>query len=136
MHRLSRTPVQAEGDAKRYNEAFAKAHTAFHAAVVGACSSAWRLRLRQLLFAQHERYRWLSRPLAKVERDLGQEHSAIAHAALERDAETAVALMTEHLQRTARIILDAVASAAATDEPNIDSDRGFSPGTMQNANVG
>lgn len=99
QHRLSRTQVQADGDAKRYSEAF-----------VGACASRWLLHVRQLLSTQQERYRWLSRPLAKGERNLDREHSAIARAALDRDADAAVALLTEHLQKTASIILDAMAA--------------------------
>lgn len=110
LHRLSRTPVQADGDAKRYSEAFGIAHAIFHEAVVGACASRWLLNVRQMLSTQQERYRWLSRPLAKTERDLNKEHAAIAHAALERDADRAVASMTEHLQKTASIILEATAA--------------------------
>jgi len=113
LHRLSRTPVQADGDSKRYGEAFAAAHNIFHEAVVGACASRWLLQVRQLLSTQQERYRWLSRPLAKTERDLDKEHSAIARAALDRDADATVALMTEHLQKTASIVLEAAASAPA-----------------------
>ncbi len=111
LHRLSRTPVQADGDSQRYGEAFGAAHTIFHEAVAGACASRWLLHVRQLLSTQQERYRWLSRPLAKIERDLDKEHSAIAQAALDRDADAAVALMTEHLQKTASIILDAAPGA-------------------------
>lgn len=112
LHRLSRTPVQADTDSKRYSEAFAYAHTTFHEAVVGACTSRWLLQVRQQLCTQHERYRWLSRPLAKVERDLNAEHSAIAQAALDRDANATVALMTEHLQKTANIIFEAASTAS------------------------
>ena len=111
LHRLSRTPVQADGDPRRYSEAFGVAHTAFHEAVVGACDSRWLLNLRQLLSTQQERYRWLSWPLAKKKRDLAKEHAAIAKAALDRDAPLTVALMTEHLQTTARIILEAATAA-------------------------
>lgn len=114
LHRLSRLPVQAEGDAKRYGEAFAVAHTAFHEALVSACSSAWLLTLRRLLYAQHERYRWLSRPLARVERDLDTEHRDIAQAAVARNVELTVALMDEHLRTTARII-----EAGAREMPNL-----------------
>lgn len=117
LHRLSRTPVQAEGDAKRYSEAFAAAHTTFHEALVGACASRWLLHVRQLLSTQQERYRWLSRPLAKAERNLDREHSAIARAALDRDADAAVALLAEHLQKTASIILEAAASPAPLVPP-------------------
>ena len=106
-HRLSRTPVQADGDVKRYSEAFAVAHTMFHEALVDACASNWLLQVRRLLATQQGRYRWLSRPLAKTERDLDKEHSAIVRAALDRDVDATVKLMTEHLQRTASIILEA-----------------------------
>ena len=107
LHRLSRTPVSAEGDPQRCSDAYMAAHAAFHEAVVAACTSRWLLNLRQLLFAQTERYRWLSKPLAKVDRDVNAEHSNIAAAALARDPERAVTLMNDHLHMTARIILDA-----------------------------
>ena len=77
LHRLSRTPERAPDDAKRYNDDFAVAHKAFHEAVVAACASPWLLRIRAQLFAQHERYRWLSKPLAQIERDLKAEHNGI-----------------------------------------------------------
>lgn len=119
QHRLSRTPVQADRDAKCYSEAFAAAHTMFHEALVGACASRWLLHVRQLLSTQQERYRWLSRPLAKGERNLDREHSAIARAALDRDADAAVALLTEHLQKTASIILDAMAAPGPLVPPTV-----------------
>jgi DNA-binding GntR family transcriptional regulator len=112
-HRMSRTPKEAEGDPKRYSQAFADAHTAFHEALVAACSSRWLLSLRRLLFAQSERYRWLSRPLAKVERDLDKEHRQIFEAAVARDADRCVTLMDEHLALTARILIEADARAGA-----------------------
>ncbi len=114
LHRLSRTPVQADGDPKRYSEAFAVAHSIFHEALVGACASRWLLDMRRLLSTHQERYRWLSRPLANSERDLDYEHSAIAQAALGRDPDTAVALMTEHLRTTAKIILEATAASPSS----------------------
>lgn len=112
LHRLSRTPVHADGDPMRYNEGFVVPHKAFHEAVVAACESNWLLVLRRLLFAQHERYRWLSRPLATVERDLATEHKGIADAALARDPDRCVALMDEHLALTARILIEAVEEGA------------------------
>ena len=104
LHRLTRTPERAPGDPKRFNDDFAVAHTAFHAAVVAACGSPWLLRIREQLFSQHERYRWLVAPLAKVDRDLDAEHAAIAHAALARRADEAVAHMEAHLRLTEEII--------------------------------
>jgi DNA-binding GntR family transcriptional regulator len=105
LHRMSRTPERAPDDPKRYNDAFAAVHTAFHQALVAACTSPWLLRIRAQLFAQHERYRWLSKPLARVERDLEAEHSGIANAAIARRTDEAVKRITAHLQLTAEIIL-------------------------------
>lgn len=109
LHRLCNTPMRAEGDPKRYSDKFALFHTAFHEALVAACSSPWLLRIRETLYVQQERYRWLSLPLAQYDRDLNTEHRGIADAALARNADAAVALMIEHLQTTAQILLNSTA---------------------------
>ena len=88
------------------SEEWVEAHSAFHLALVAACDSGWLLRLRDMLYSQSERYRRLSFPLAGVKRDLNREHGAIKDTALARDAEPAVALMSEHLELTTRILLD------------------------------
>jgi DNA-binding GntR family transcriptional regulator len=115
LHRLSKTPERDPQDPQRYNDAFALAHTAFHRAVVGACTSPWLLRIRDQLFAQHERYRWMSGPLASVKRDLEAEHSGIAKAAIDRRADEAVERMTAHLQLTAKVILTSPLLAETPD---------------------
>jgi DNA-binding GntR family transcriptional regulator len=106
-HRLSRTPMQEPDDPGLVAEAWAEAHRGFHEALVAACDSAWLLRIRALLFAQSERYRRLSLPLARAERDLGQEHRAILEAALARDADAACTALADHLRLTSRILLEA-----------------------------
>jgi DNA-binding GntR family transcriptional regulator len=105
LHRMSRTPERAADDPKRYSDAYGAAHTAFHQRLVAACRSPWLLRIREQLYAQTERYRWLSKPLAVVERDLDAEHGGIAEAAIARRAEEAVERLTAHLQLTADILL-------------------------------
>ena len=111
LHRLSKLPMRAEGDPARYGDAFSIAHTAFHAAVVASCSRPWLLKTREYLYFQHDRYRWLSMPLATVERDVHGEHTKIAEAALARDADGAVQAMTDHLELTARIVLSSAGIA-------------------------
>src|SRR4051794_8168118 len=66
-HRLSRTPERVAGDEDRVSDVWAEAHKDFHAALVFACDSPWRLRLRSLLYDQTERYRRLSVPAAPQE---------------------------------------------------------------------
>jgi DNA-binding GntR family transcriptional regulator len=121
LHRMSRTPERAPDDPKRYNDAFAAVHTAFHQALVAACTSPWLLRIRAQLFAQHERYRWLSKPLARVERDLEAEHSGIANAAIARRTDEAVKRITAHLQLTAEIILTSPLLAEVSADGSVES---------------
>ena len=105
-HRLSKTPTRDPADAARLNEDYAEAHAAFHHALVAACDSPWLLKMRDWLYAQSERYRYLTVPLAKGERDLVQEHSQIVDAVLSRDADRAVRLHNDHLGATARILIE------------------------------
>ena len=107
FHRLSRTPERAPADPIRSNDEWAVAHAAFHLALVEGCDSPWLLRLHSQLYDQSERYRRLSIPLAKQERNVGQEHQRILDATLKRDAKKAVALLTEHLTATTNILLAA-----------------------------
>jgi DNA-binding GntR family transcriptional regulator len=107
FHRLSRTPERAPADPIRSNDEWAEAHAAFHLALVEGCDSPWLLRLHSQLYDQSERYRRLSIPLAKQERNVGQEHQRILDATLKRDAKKAVALLTAHLTATTNILLAA-----------------------------
>lgn len=106
FHRLSRTPEREPADPERMNEAWSAAHAAYHEALVAACDSPWLLRLRAILYAQSERYRRLSVPLARLARDLNREHQDIMKAALGRDAGRARVLMTQHLELTTRALLE------------------------------
>lgn len=126
-HRLGRTPIYAEsadaeggtvdGGGRRLNDDYAAAHSAFHEALVSACDSAWLKRMRDWLYAQSERYRYLAVPLGRAERDVGHEHGQLVEAALARDADRAVAVLSEHLMATARILIEreeaGIESAAA-----------------------
>ena len=107
FHRLSRTPERAPDDPARSNEDWAAAHGAFHLALVEGCASPWLLRLHGQLYDQSERYRRLSVPLSRRKRRIGDEHQAIMEAALARDAEKAVALLTAHMTETTNILLAA-----------------------------
>jgi len=105
FHRLSRTPVREPRDPERMNDAWSVAHAAYHEALVGACDSPWLLRLRAMLYAQSERYRRLSVPLAKAVRDLNREHQDIMQAALDRDPGRAKTLLAQHIELTTRLLL-------------------------------
>ncbi len=105
IHRLSRTPERLEGDPSVVNEDWAAAHKAFHTALVAACDSPWRLRLRALLYDQSERYRRLSVSATRQARDLAAEHQALRDAVLARKTETALQLIRDHLLTTSERVL-------------------------------
>jgi DNA-binding GntR family transcriptional regulator len=106
LHRLLRTDLVAADDVQRNSENWALHHGRYHEALVAACDSPILLSIRTSLFAQSERYRRLSVPLAETVRDLDGEHSRLADAVIRRDADLAVALMTAHLNATTKILID------------------------------
>jgi GntR family carbon starvation induced transcriptional regulator len=80
-------------------------HHAFHRAILAACGSDWLLDFFERLYAATERYRIPALvAIGPQKRDIDAEHGAIADAVLARDADRAVALVTEHYLRTATMI--------------------------------
>jgi GntR family transcriptional regulator, carbon starvation induced regulator len=113
-HRLTRAEarlVAASGDEVTLAEdEWEKRHREFHYALCSACGSPWLLHFFDALYDQLERYRrhlWRYKDRA---RDADDQHEQIKHAALARDAERAVALLTEHFKRQAELTI-----APATD---------------------
>ena len=113
FHRLSRPPERDRDDPVCQSDAWCEAHAAYHTALVSACDSPWLLRLRDILYAQSERYRRLSVPLARAPRDLVREHREIMEAMLDRAADRAVAGMVSHLRATTTILMTSGAVPAA-----------------------
>jgi DNA-binding GntR family transcriptional regulator len=120
-HRLSRMPERAPADHSRTNDDWAEAHAGFHAALVGGCDSPWLLRLQSLLYAQSERYRRLSMPLARTARDVDGEHKEILAAALAHDVDRATDLLARHMGATTRILLEAETTSPSL--PGLGEDR-------------
>ena len=107
LYELSRIPLQDIDDPGRINEEWTRAHYRFHEALVAACDSPWLIRLRELLYVQSERYRQMSVPLARLARNVNAEHQAIADAIIGRDTALSERLMSEHLDKTTKILIDA-----------------------------
>lgn len=109
---LSRLPLYDPNQPDRPNPAWNAAHKRFHEALVAACDSPWMLRLREMLFVQAERYR-VATLHSRQNRDLEQEHRAIAQATIARDIPRATTLLRDHLQTTRRILIDTLVEGAA-----------------------
>jgi DNA-binding GntR family transcriptional regulator len=107
-HRLVRASSSVEPHAPHAE--WVDRHMEFHAALVSACGSRRLLDLHAQLYEQSERYRGLS---ARVEshRDVTAEHQALVDAALDRDADGLVGLMTDHIRATTALIVGAFREA-------------------------
>ena len=113
-HRLKRIPLRLPGNPHQYNHEWDLAHDEFHSALVASCRNRTLLLVREQLFAKSARYRWLSVSMTSDERDLDAEHKAITDAALDRDADTATALLTIHIKETSRRVTESMDSAASS----------------------
>jgi DNA-binding GntR family transcriptional regulator len=112
-HRLSRIPMRSDHDPKRYNVEWNLAHDEFHHSLAASCGNRTLLSVREQLFAKSARYRWLSVSMTNEARDLDEEHQSIAHAALDRDADKACALLTIHIKETSRILAEAMGASGS-----------------------
>lgn len=104
-HRLERAQTGSFDD-PAVREVWARAHDEFHKSLLEGCASP---RLRQIAFGLRdaaELYRrWapVSPPLTGL---IVKEHQALRDAALDRDTEAAITLLTAHLDHSRRALLD------------------------------
>ena len=84
------------------DEEWSTLHRDFHAALLAACPSQRQLAWSASLFDQAERYRRFSARYRKAARRKSNEHKRIMDATLRRDAETACALLSDHILGTQR----------------------------------
>ncbi len=112
-HRLAGTPTQFEDGTPNFG--WMAVHGAYHAALGAAAGSPTLERIRRQLFDASELYRYWSAtlPARTVRRHADEEHREICEAALARDADRAVELMTAHLNATAHQL-----ETTAAAEPN------------------
>lgn len=118
-HRLTRTPRHLPSDQGR-NPAWELAHRAFHSALIASCGSRRIRDICEQLFDAADRYRYVARIAVSDQRPDDAEHRAIMEAALAREVETAVRLLTAHVLETEELVrrkLFAAAGAAEQDFP-------------------
>lgn len=104
-HRLSKTPRSLASDRFDSNPEWERAHRHFHRQLISGCGSKWLIAYCEQQAGLHTRYRQLSIQKIYPKRNIKEEHEAIAKAAVEGDADRAVALLIAHYQSTADIIL-------------------------------
>lgn len=99
-HRLQRLKRAAGADHSVIETAWEEAHRAFHMALISGCGSAILLRFCSQLYDLNVRYRQIAGVHAYPRRYIETEHRDIVDAALARDADTAVARLVAHYQKT------------------------------------
>ncbi len=105
LHRLARIPRSTSPAEYHENPEWERLHRAFHRSLIAGCGSRWLLSFCDQLADQAYRYRQLAVQRIYPKRKEKDEHESIAQAVFRRDADTAVALLTEHYRLTANIIL-------------------------------
>jgi DNA-binding GntR family transcriptional regulator len=100
-YRLANTPLYEENDQSRISRSFSDAYAQFRRALLSACDNEWMLRMRDMLHAQSERYRQVCTMLGPKHFEYHEGYAAIVAAALQRDADRAVSLLSERLQKNA-----------------------------------
>ena len=106
--RLGDGPVILDND-------WTELHTAFHTALISASPSERLRTWSASLFDQAERYRRYSARFRKTSRRKSNEHRKLMDATLRRDADTACALLEEHILSTQRNVMAVLAQVEQQD---------------------
>ena len=115
FHLLSRAPLPSSDTDREAATQWEHRHRQFHYSLVSACNSPWLLQFWSTLVDHSERYRKFrllrrDQPEAVV-RDVIGEHESIMQAMLDRNEDTVIALMNEHLQYTENAVVDLLLKA-------------------------
>jgi len=104
-HILTVTPARDSERPKRSSEAWSRAHREFHRALIQGCDMPILLDICDSLFDASELYRRMSAPFTKGRRDVACEHREIMEATLARDADLAVARLSQHFETTTALLM-------------------------------
>lgn len=93
LNRTSRTPGDPESLA-----IWEAANNAFHLTLIERCDMPLLIKMYKSLVSMNDRYRHIYLKTVAVQRDVIDEHTAIAQAAVERRADDAAALLARHIE--------------------------------------
>jgi GntR family transcriptional regulator, carbon starvation induced regulator len=116
-HRLSRTPVALESDPSKLNPEWLARHEDFNFVMMQACGSPRLLQIVKQLAEAAAMYHQALLPAVSNSGELESEHAALLKAILDCDADTAAAVLHEHLNQTRDMMLPFLTSSStASDE--------------------
>jgi GntR family carbon starvation induced transcriptional regulator len=97
LHTLLKTPRSDLQRPGKLSDEWSDRHEAFHEALIGGCGSSALIQTHAMLFDRSERYRRMSFELQVANRAWKREHSLLARAALDREADLACTLLRSHI---------------------------------------
>jgi DNA-binding GntR family transcriptional regulator len=105
-HRLVRTPMRV-GDDQAFNKDWSVVHKHFHTVLLDGCGN---MRLKSIALSLRDAaevyWRAAARPVGSGQRDVVAEHRQIVDAAVNRDADAAVAALVHHIRATTDYIIE------------------------------
>ncbi|MET0674548.1 MAG: GntR family transcriptional regulator [Bradyrhizobium sp.] len=109
LHQLSRCKRSARSSIEE-QETWEIAHRAFHAELIAACRMPLLRQFCATLHDQSDRYRRIFLKTHAPDRNVADEHAAIADAVIKRRVRTASTMLRGHIERTGRNIQAALGS--------------------------
>ncbi len=109
LHRLERCPLPQSVRDRAVADEWERRHDRFHTSLLASCQSPRLISLCRDLSDHFQRYRRAVIVTASSSSDLltrvREQHRRIAEAAIDRDAETATAVLTQHFQGSVEIVV-------------------------------
>ncbi len=109
LHRVNKTSRDPDDPASR--AAWEAANNAFHFTLIERCDMPLLLKIHGSLVSMNDRYRNIYSKAVTVQRDVVEEHTAIAAAAVERRADEAAKILKVHIDRSVKILLSLITEA-------------------------
>ena len=106
-HRLSKVPRSTGEHLFQSSPEWDRRHREYHGTLISACGSRILIAYCEQLHERMIRYRTLAGEEARKTRSQTDEHQAIRDAALDRDEDRAVDLLTAHYRKTGEIVTSA-----------------------------
>jgi len=107
-HRLSRAERETSNDPD-HPGGWEALHKAFHMTLISGCGSSMLQRFCSQLYDLNVRYRYLAvRSSDYASRDVAAEHREILDAAINADADRAVAALVSHYRKTGTFLVDSI----------------------------
>jgi len=111
-HKLSKVEAVVDSEKEKYGGLLEQYNREFHAALIADCGSRWLIQLHGTMYDQSLRYRMLALQVKDFPREQSRrEHREILEAALGRDADRLVTVLSAHITKGGELYVDVESKA-------------------------